>query len=213
MPTVISKNPIRIKTRVEIRSLILNSGLFKVETKNGVQIPRGVYRLHKTENNLTEKIMANVKAHAFFCSLDQILVSYQNRYYLNANTENEIEGFADDELNDYKKYFIDRGFSESEINKYFPFCNQRFKNLIKKKIVESGIFKHNIKRLQMYYKLYDPLIKAFQKYIYKDKKTEDIIYHHMAPLLINCKIIDQSDSKKAYQKIRKDIYRVRSNSN
>ena len=85
MPKVISKNPNQIKTRVEIRSLILNSGLFEVETKNGVQIPRGVYGLH--QKKFSGRIVFRKKIPYFLNELTDILFSFINKSEINSEAE------------------------------------------------------------------------------------------------------------------------------
>jgi hypothetical protein len=207
MPKEISENPARAKTRVEINKRILKSGLFATQTVNRVKIPRGVYRLHKTKNILTANLMPDIRVSLFFSELGHILFSYSKKQRPDADIQIEI--FADSEINAIKHYLTESCLDEAEIKKFFPALYRRpLKNHIIKKYYATGAFGKTPDRTHINNKLYEPLIAAFKKYIYPEKKTEDIILKHMSHLLTKCKIIKQTDPRKAYEKIRKDIYRA-----
>jgi len=188
-----------IQTRIEIRNLIFSSGLFEVEIKNGVQIPRGIYCLRGKK--LSSRLIERKNVRPFFYELERILFSYLNT--TETDSKAAIEELVNDAPKDIQSLF---GLSELEVKKFFPkIYSPQFKTLMRKKFAKTGAF-HAGRDFIIYYRLYNPLFKAFQKYIYPDKKTKDPIYHHMSYFLVACKI-EMPDSMKVYERIRKAMYR------
>ena len=169
-----------MKTRIEIETLVLRSGIFKV-TEHGR--PEAVFKLSSADHPATigKETFKVCKTRYFFHEVCETLLKYYNRPSSLFSIDEEIQELQGKIVKNLTEYF-----PEKTAEQYAKLITEDrdFRADIKTRLEETGAFEEQKKGERRYYDLLLPLYQIFHKYLDMERET----YFYVTHFLIGCNI-------------------------